>query len=150
MLNVAAATREIDDLLDRGASFRRLGGGFAFTEGPVWDAATASLLFGDIRFDGRYRWSEANGVELLARPNFIGNGMVFDHAGDLLVCEHVTSCVVRIRRNGDRHIVAYHYGGRYLNIPEPCVGAGPAVTRWPGLPRPSARAACTPRCGGSR
>jgi gluconolactonase len=60
-------------------------------------------------------------VELVARPNFIGNGMVFDGSGDLLVCEHVTSTVVRIRPGGDRQIVAYHYRGSYLNSPNDVV-----------------------------
>lgn len=121
MVTVAAAVREIEDLLDTGASLRRLGEGFVFTEGPVWDAATSSLLFSDIRFDSRYRWSEEKGVELVRRPNFIGNGMVFDRAGDLLVCEHVTSSLVRERRNGDRQVVAYHHEGRYLNSPNDVV-----------------------------
>ena len=72
-------------------------------------------------WDSGWRWREQTGAELVARPNFIANGMVFDRAGDLLVCEHVTSSVVRVKRNGDRQIVAYHYQGRYLNSPNDVV-----------------------------
>lgn len=121
MVRIAAARTEIHDLLDPAAEFRRLAGGFVFTEGPVWDAATGSLLFNDIRNDTGWRWRESTGAEIVARPNFIGNGMVFDRAGNLLVCEHASSTVVRILPNGDRQIVAYHYQGRYLNSPNDVV-----------------------------
>lgn len=121
MVRIAAADADITDLLDPRAELRLLADGFVFTEGPVWDAATGSLLFNDIRNDAGWRWHEATGATLVARPNFIGNGMVFEPTGDLLVCEHVTSTVVRVRRNQDRRIVAYHYQGRYLNSPNDVV-----------------------------
>ena len=57
----------------------------------------------------------------MARPNYIGNGMVYEPDGSLLVCEHVTSSVVRIRPNGDRQVVAFHYEGTYLNSPNDVV-----------------------------
>jgi gluconolactonase len=121
MVRVAVADRGVEDLLDLGAEFRRLGSGFVFTEGPVWDKAGGHLLFSDIRNDSRYRWSEERGVELVRRPNHIGNGMVFDRAGNLLVCEHVTSRVVAVRPDGDERTVAFHYRGRYLNSPNDVV-----------------------------
>jgi gluconolactonase len=117
MITVVAARPEIGDLLDTSGDMRQVAGGFVFTEGPVWDRRASTLYFSDIRNDSRYRWSAAGGTELVARPNFIGNGMVFDRAGNLLVCEHVTSSLVRIRPDGARDIVAYHYQGRYLNSP---------------------------------
>jgi gluconolactonase len=60
-------------------------------------------------------------MKVVARPNYIGNGLVYDRDGNLLVCEHVTSSVVAIRPNGDRAVVAFHYGGRYLNSPNDVV-----------------------------
>lgn len=121
MVRVAAAGTEIGDLLDPGASLRQLAAGLVFTEGPLWDAAAGSLWFNDIRDDSGWRWTEAAGAELVARPNFIGNGMVFDRSGNRLVCEHASSTVVQIRPGGDRRIVAYHYQGRYLNSPNDVV-----------------------------
>ena len=56
-------------------------------------------------------------MEIVMRPNFIANGLVYDEAGDLLACEHVTSSVVAVRPNGDRRICAFHYRGKYLNSP---------------------------------
>lgn len=117
MVKIVAADRRIEDLVDTGEEFRLLGSGFVFTEGPVWDKTTRTLLFNDIRADSGYRWTESEGVTLARRPNHITNGMVFDRTGGLLACEHVTSQVVRIRRDGSRELVAYHFEGRYLNSP---------------------------------
>ena len=47
--------------------------------------------------------------------------MVYEPDGSLLVCEHVTSRVVRIRPDGDRQVVAFHYEGTYLNSPNDVV-----------------------------
>ena len=43
--------------------------------------------------------------------------MVYDAEGNLLVCEHVTSSLVRERRDGVRETLAWHYQGKYLNSP---------------------------------
>jgi gluconolactonase len=97
--------------------------GFVFTEGPAWSSAEKALYFSDIQDDARWRWSPEEGARLVMRPNFIGNGMVYDRDGGLLVCEHVTSSVVRIRRDGARELVAFHYGGKYLNSPNDVITA---------------------------
>ncbi len=43
--------------------------------------------------------------------------MVLEANLDLLVCEHVTSSLVRERRDGVRETLAFHYEGKYLNSP---------------------------------
>lgn len=123
----AAAARGLDDVVDTRTPLRVLADGFRFTEGPVWDQRDRSLLFSDIRDDSRWRWTQDKGARLVARPNRIGNGMVLDAAGDLLVCEHVTSCVVRTTVDGLRDVLAWHYRGTYLNSPND------VVTRSDGL-----------------
>lgn len=97
--------------------------GFLFTEGPVWSTAENALYFSDITDDARWRWSQDEGARLVMRPNFIGNGMVYDRDGGLLVCEHVSSSVVRIRPEGTRELVAFHYQGKYLNSPNDVITA---------------------------
>ena len=62
-------------LIDPDAELVRLGGGYQFTEGPVWNPRDQSLYFSDIPGDTRWRWSEAGGMELVAEPTFKGNGM---------------------------------------------------------------------------
>ena len=49
--------------------------------------------------------------------------MAFDNDGHLLVCEQVSSCLVRFR-DGKRELVAYHYKGTYLNSPNDVVTRG--------------------------
>ena len=110
------ADHALEDLVAADARLRRLGEGFQFTEGPVWLAAERCLLFNDIPGDARWRWSEEHGIELVTAPTSKANGMCLDRDGNLLICEHVSSMLTRIR-DGRREIVAFHFEGRYLNSP---------------------------------
>ncbi len=120
-LSFQQRTEALSELFDPAAEMRTLASGFVFTEGPVWNREGRYLLFSDIQNDARWRWSEERGAELLEKPNFVGNGMVYDAAGDLLVCEHISSSVVRIAPDGSRRIVAFHHEGTYLNSPNDVV-----------------------------
>ncbi len=140
MLSFAQAADGLDQLIDPAQDFRQLGSGFLFTEGPAWNTAGNYLMFSDIPGDARWRWSEQGGMELVARPTFKGNGMVYEPDGSLLVCEQVTSCLIRIRPDDLRQVVAFHYQGKYLNSPNDVVIRGsdgsiyftdPNYGRWP-------------------
>lgn len=120
-LTLRHATPALLELVDPAQELRELASGFHFIEGPAWSRWDGHLLFSDIQDDARWRWTPARGAELVARPNYIGNGMVYEPDGSLLVCEHVTSSVVRIRPDGAREVVAFHYEGRYLNSPNDVV-----------------------------
>ncbi len=107
------------ELIDEDAELDRLGTGFVFTEGPLWHP-DGYLLFSDMPGDTRRRWSEADGVTELAKPSNKGNGMTFDNEGRLLVCEHVTSSLVRMDPDGTgtgREVLAGHHDGKELNSP---------------------------------
>jgi gluconolactonase len=99
----------------------RVATGFTFTEGPIWNKHEDYLLFSDMPGDVRRRWSEGTGVEEVMRPSNKCNGMVYDSEGNLLVCEHVTSSVVRERADGIRETIASHYRGKELNAPNDVV-----------------------------
>lgn len=116
-VRITASSERIEDLVHPSAELELLAEGFVFIEGPVWEQSSSSLLFSDIQNDTCWRWSANAGAVIERRPNFIGNGMVFDRDQNLLVCEHVTSSVVSVAPNGCRRLVAYHYEGRYLNSP---------------------------------
>jgi len=139
MAEFVNATPALEALIDPAAEFKLLGSGYLFTEGPAWNHHEGYLEFSDIPGDARWRWSEARGVELVMRPNFKGNGMVFEPDGSLLICEQVTSTLVRVKPNGDRQIAAYHYKGKYLNSPNDVVTRSdgsiyftdPNYGRWP-------------------
>ncbi len=90
--------------------------GFIFTEGPVWDPRTGSLIFSDMPGDIMRRWSAANGVETFRQPCNKANGNAWDLQGRLLTCEH-GSRVTRTEEDGSVTVLATHYGGKELNSP---------------------------------
>jgi gluconolactonase len=111
------------ELVDEDAELERLGTGFTFTEGPLWNP-DGFLLFSDMPGDVRRRWDPEHGVTEVANPSNKGNGMTFDLDGKLIVCEHVTSSVVRMDADGaggGREVLATHYEGRELNSPNDVV-----------------------------
>jgi gluconolactonase len=131
----------LDAVVDPGAQLELLGDGFWFTEGPAWNPAEQSLVFSDIPGDRRHRWTEQRGVELIAAPTLKGNGMAYEADGSLLVCEQVSSQLVRLTPDGHRDLVAFHHDGRYLNSPNDVVVSArdgaiyftdPNYGRWPG------------------
>ena len=111
----------LDSLIDPAAELTCLGTGYEFTEGPVWVAAENALYFSDIPGDTRWRWTADGGMEVAERPTFKGNGMALDNDGHILVCEQVSSCLVRLVPGFGRQLVAYHYRGAYLNSPNDVV-----------------------------
>ena len=111
------------ELVDESAEVEQLGTGFTFTEGPIWNP-DGFLLFSDMPGDVRRRWDPDSGVSEVANPSNKGNGMTIDNDGRLVVCEHVTSSVVRMDpdgRGGGREVLATHYEGRELNSPNDVV-----------------------------
>jgi gluconolactonase len=105
------------ELIDADVEVEQLGTGFTFTEGPIWNPEERFLLFSDMPGDVRRRWSEDEGVVEVMRPSNKCNGLTYTADLDLLVCEHVTSSLVRERRGGGRETIASHFRGKELNSP---------------------------------
>jgi gluconolactonase len=130
---------EFDALVDKDATLRRLGTGFVFTEGPVWHPKEGRLIFSDIPGDKRLQW---DGVEcsVVSDPSNKGNGLTLDADGNLLVCEHATSSLVRLS-GSRREVLATHFEGKELNSPNDVVVArdgsiwftDPTYGRMPGF-----------------
>jgi gluconolactonase len=116
-MGIEVKSDKLAELVDPDAEVERVATGFTFTEGPIWNHADGYLLFSDMPGDVRRRWSESGGVEEVMNPSNKGNGMVYDAEGNLLVCEHVTSSLVRERPDGTRETLATHYKGKELNSP---------------------------------
>lgn len=98
------------------ADVRRLATGFKFTEGPVWDLRTESLIFSDMPGDIMRRWSAAKGIETFRQPCGKTNGNTWDKQGRLVSCEHA-SRVTRTEPDGSITVLATHYEGKELNSP---------------------------------
>jgi gluconolactonase len=119
----------LDAVIPRDARLEKLADGFAWVEGPVWDAASGALLFSDIPTNSVFRWSPALGVRLFLRPSgysgaapFRGrepgaNGLAFDAEGRLVLCEHGDRRITRLERDGTRTVLADRYRGKRLNSP---------------------------------
>lgn len=143
-MGVIANSDELFELVDKDVEVERLGTGFTFTEGPVWNPDGRFLLFSDMPADTRRRWDEENGIQVVASPSNKGNGMTLDAEGRLLVCEHSTSSLVRMDPDGTgsgREILASHYQGKELNSPNDVIVASdgsiyftdPGYGRLPGF-----------------
>lgn len=110
-------SQELSDLVDPGATLERIATGCLFTEGPAWHPDDRSLVFSDMPGDVRRRWTAEAGAEEVRRPANKCNGMAYDPAGNLVVCEHATSRLVRERPDRTIEVLAAHYLGRELNSP---------------------------------
>ena len=98
------------------ADVEQVATGFIFTEGPLWDPRTKSVIFSDMPGDIMRRWSAADGVETFRQPCNKANGNTWDLQGRLLSCEH-GSRVTRTEEDGSITAVATHYNGKELNSP---------------------------------
>ena len=95
--------------------------GFGFSEGPIWNPREQCLYFSDMPHDIRRRWTARDGVFEVRKPSNKCNGMTYDGAGNLYVCEHVTSSLIRETPAGSREVLATHWQGKRLNSPNDVV-----------------------------
>jgi gluconolactonase len=137
---VAVRSEKVRELVDEQAEVEQVATGFTFTEGPIW-MDDGSLHFSDMPGDKRRRWHPDEGVTVLLDPSRKCNGMTRDNDGNLIVCEHVTSSVVREHPDGRRDTLAFHWGSKYLNSPNDVIVASdgsiiftdPTYGRMPGF-----------------
>ena len=116
----------VDALVPINANIQKLAGGFAFTEGPVWDQRNNQLYFSDLRSNAIHTWSDEVGLNTFLQPVFEGdaghssvgsNGLNMDSEGRLLLMEHGNRVVSRIESDGSRAVLVGRYSGMRLNSP---------------------------------
>jgi gluconolactonase len=110
----------IREIVGHEAEVEQVASGFIFTEGPVWDPRTHSLIFSDIPGNIMRRWSAAGGVEPFRQPSNKANGNTWDRQGRLVTCEH-GSRVTRTEEDGSITVLATHHDGKELNSPNDLV-----------------------------
>jgi gluconolactonase len=109
------------ELIGRDAIVEKICTGFRFTEGPIWNPIEQCLYFSDMPGDVRRRWSASEGVTEVRNPSNKCNGMTYDKAGNLYVCEHATSKLVIETPAGERKVLASHWKEKELNSPNDVV-----------------------------
>ena len=117
MVPVAVQSEKLRELVDESAEVEQIATGFTFTEGPIW-MADGSLHFSDMPGDKRRRWHPDDGVTVLRDPSNKCNGMTLDNDGNLIVCEHVTSSVVRESRGRHARDARHALAGQGAEQPE--------------------------------
>jgi gluconolactonase len=119
----------LDRLVPRDATLEKLADGFAWVEGPAWNRAGGYLVFSDIPNNSVFSWHNATGIGLFLKPSgytgpapFRGrepgsNGLTFDSAGRLVLCEHGDRRIARLESDGRKTVLADRYEGKRLNSP---------------------------------
>jgi gluconolactonase len=123
---IDAKSDAIFELVEEGSAVEQLATGFTFTEGPIWHPGDGVLYFSDMPGDVRRKVTLDGHVTEVRRPSFKCNGMTLDADHNLLVCEHVTSSLVRMDPDGagtNRETLASHYEGKELNSPNDVIVA---------------------------
>ena len=122
----------MDEIAPASAKIEKLGGGFQFTEGPIW-IKEGYLLFSDIPANVIRKWTldgqvtvfrEKVGYEGTDAPQgaFIGsNGLTLDSQGRLIICEHGRGRVTRLDKDDKLTVLADKYQGKRLNSPNDAV-----------------------------
>lgn len=97
--------------------------GLEFGEGPVWLADKRLLLFSDIADDKIWQWRASEGASVFRTPANMPNGLCLDLNGDLIICEHATTRLTRLKSDGEIEVIASHWDGKELNSPNDVVGS---------------------------
>jgi gluconolactonase len=111
---------------DATGGLERLCTGAVWSEGPVWIAESAELLWSDIPNDRMLAWHAERGMRVWRQGVEFTNGHARERDGALLHCSHGLRAIVRTRLDsqgrplGDEIVVGRHEGGR-LNSPNDIV-----------------------------
>ena len=108
-------------VLPEGARVEQVAAGLIFTEGPLWDARTDSLLFSDIPANRIYRWRDGEGFQVVRDPSGKSNGLAWDLSGRLLACEHLNRRISVTTADNQVETLVSMFEGRRLNSPNDLV-----------------------------
>ncbi|SFK95608.1 gluconolactonase [Paenibacillus sp. 1_12] len=108
---------KIFEIIDKDYVVEQLVSGLVFTEGPIWDKTTQSVLFTDFTPNRIYKWNRAEGCSVYREESGRAVGLTMDRAGRVVSCETSKRRVSRIEENGEATTLASHYEGKRLNSP---------------------------------
>lgn len=110
---VISIAEPIQELMD--------GGGVGWAEGPLWWKEGGYLLFSDVRFGKRMKYTPGQGVTVAQEETNEGAGLTRDVQGRLVVCERATRRVVRFESDSKRTVLCDNYQGKRLFQPHDVV-----------------------------
>ena len=125
--------KRFDALIPPDSKLEKIADDLEWSEGPLWDARTKSLLFSDIPHNVVMSWNVEKGVtRFLERSGYTGaapftgrepgsNGLTFDSQGRLTLCQHGDRRISRREPDGTMTPLAVGYNGRKLNSPNDLV-----------------------------
>ena len=107
-------------IVESGAEAQQLATGFGFTEGPLWHP-DGYWLFVDIRASLVHRMTPDGSTEVYRENSGGSNGLTFDLAGNLVLCEGDNRQISRRHADGSYTAIATHVGGQRINRPNDVV-----------------------------
>ena len=112
-------SQEFWTLVDRNAKLERIGTGFGFTEGPMWDSA-GFLYVSDETFNKIYKlFPDGRKQEVIALGDPDGNTFDLEHR--LIDCASVLRAIIAVTPDGKYQVLADRYQGKKLNSPNDVV-----------------------------
>jgi gluconolactonase len=125
--------KRFDELIPPETKIEKIADDLEWSEGPLWDAQTKSLLFSDIPRNVVMKWNAEKGVtRFLERSGYTGaapftgrepgsNGLTFDPQGRLTLCQHGDRRISVRESDGTLRPLAVGYNGKKLNSPNDLV-----------------------------
>jgi len=105
------------NLIAKDAKVTKVGGGYAFTEGPSV-APDGRVFFTDQPNDKIDVWSEkGNRITTFLQPCERSNGTYFNQKGELVACADLHNRLVIFDLKGKMKTIAENYNGQPLNAP---------------------------------
>ena len=108
---------KLEDIVSPGTESKVLGTGYGFTEGPAADAR-GNIYFSDGQHNSIHFYEIGKPVVLFVDDSTDANGMIFNHKGELLVCEGAAYRVVAFDvQSKQKRVLASEIDGTHFNEP---------------------------------
>lgn len=128
---------KLDGILDASTPVEMLGGGYQWSEGPVWvPRGGGMLLFSDVPANRIWRWRRDHGFDLFLEPSGLAgpippsireagsNGLTLDGRGRLLMADSGSRTVARVDlATKAKSVVVDRFEGKRFNSPNDVIVA---------------------------
>jgi gluconolactonase len=107
----------INDIVESGTEYQVLGTGYGFTEGPAADR-DGNIYFSDGQNNSIYLYRPGSPITLFVNDSTDANGMMFNHKGELVVCEGAAYRIVAFDvKTKQKRVLVSEFEGLHFNEP---------------------------------